>query len=129
MKKIAIIGFCGILALAFVATVALAWGPGFGPMFGRGFGGSANGVPPIPDLTAEQSVVVTHARDARHYRQEKERGLSANNGQPGTGDSTCETLGITPLAGDRSFAYFGNKNSMGPRNNDRRKDITCFTDT
>jgi Spy/CpxP family protein refolding chaperone len=63
MKKTTIVGFCGILALALVATVALAWGPGFGPMFGRGFGGPANGVPPIPDLTAEQSAQIQALRD------------------------------------------------------------------
>jgi Spy/CpxP family protein refolding chaperone len=63
MKKTAIVGLCGILALALAATVALAWGPGFGPMFGRGFGGPANGVPPIPDLTAEQSTQIQALRD------------------------------------------------------------------
>jgi Spy/CpxP family protein refolding chaperone len=63
MKKIAIACFCGILALALVATFVLAWGPGFGPMFGRGFGGPANGVPPIPDLTAEQSAQIQALRD------------------------------------------------------------------
>jgi Spy/CpxP family protein refolding chaperone len=63
MKKTLIVGSCVILALALVATVALAWGPGFGPMFGRGFGGPANGVPPIPDLTAEQSAQIQALRD------------------------------------------------------------------
>ncbi len=61
MKKTA--GSCVILGLALVATVALAWGPGFGPWFGRGFGGPANGVPPIPDLTAEQSTQIQALRD------------------------------------------------------------------
>jgi Spy/CpxP family protein refolding chaperone len=63
MKMTVIAGFCVILAPALVATVALAWGPGFGPMFGRGFGGPANGVPPIPDLTAEQSAQIQALRD------------------------------------------------------------------
>jgi hypothetical protein len=35
MKKTA--GSCVILGLALVATVALAWGPGFGPIFWSGF--------------------------------------------------------------------------------------------
>ena len=51
MKKTTIVALCVILGLALVATVALAWGPGFGPRFGPGFGGPANGVPPIPNLT------------------------------------------------------------------------------
>jgi Spy/CpxP family protein refolding chaperone len=63
MKRNAIVGFCAILALALVATVVLAWGPGFGPMFGRGFGGPPKGVPPIPDLTAEQSAQIQALRD------------------------------------------------------------------
>jgi Spy/CpxP family protein refolding chaperone len=63
MKKTAIVGFCAILSLALVATVVLAWGPGFGPMFGQGFGGPAYGVPPIPDLTAEQSSQIQALRD------------------------------------------------------------------
>lgn len=63
MKKTAIVGLCGILALALAATVALAWGPGFGPWFGRGFGGPVNGVPPISDLTAEQSAQIQPLRD------------------------------------------------------------------
>jgi Spy/CpxP family protein refolding chaperone len=63
MKKTAIVGFCALLGLALVATVALAWGPGFGPMFGRGFGGPAYGVPPIPDLTEEQSTHIQALRD------------------------------------------------------------------
>jgi Spy/CpxP family protein refolding chaperone len=63
MKKTATIGFCAILALALAATVALAWGPGFGPWFGRGFGGPVYGVPPIPDLTAEQSTQIQALRD------------------------------------------------------------------
>jgi hypothetical protein len=63
MKKTVVVGFCVILALAMVGTVALAWGPGFGPWFGRGFRGPANGVPPIPDLTAEQSAQIQALRD------------------------------------------------------------------
>jgi len=63
MKKTMIVGSCVILGLALVATVALAWGPGFGPRFGRGFGGPAYGVPPIPDLTAEQSTQIQALRD------------------------------------------------------------------
>jgi Spy/CpxP family protein refolding chaperone len=64
MKKIAIVGSCALLGFALVATVALAWGPGFGPMFGRGFGRPAYGVPPIPDLTKEQSDQIQALRDA-----------------------------------------------------------------
>jgi Spy/CpxP family protein refolding chaperone len=63
MKKAITFGFCVILTLALVATVALAWGPGFGPWFGRAFGGPGNGVPPIPNLTAEQSVQIQALRD------------------------------------------------------------------
>jgi Spy/CpxP family protein refolding chaperone len=58
MKKTTIVGLGLILVVALVATVALAWGPGFGPGFGRGFGGPAYGVPPIPNLTAEQSAQI-----------------------------------------------------------------------
>lgn len=63
MKKAFVIGLCLALGVALVATVALAWGPGFGPRFGRGFGGPAFGVPPIPDLTAEQSAKIEALRD------------------------------------------------------------------
>jgi zinc resistance-associated protein len=63
MKKTTIIGLGVALALALLATFALAWGPGFGPGFGRGFGGPANNVPPIPDLTAEQSTQIKGLRD------------------------------------------------------------------
>jgi len=63
MKKTTIVGLGLILVLALVATVALAWGPGFGPGFGRGFGGLAYGVPPIPNLTAEQSAQIQVLRD------------------------------------------------------------------
>ena len=63
MKKTTIIGLGLFLVLALVATVALAWGPGFGPGFGRGFGGPAYGVPPIPNLTDEQSAQIKALRD------------------------------------------------------------------
>jgi len=63
MKKTTIVGLGLILVLALVATVALAWGPGFGPGFGRGFGGPAYGVPPIPNLMAEQSAQIQVLRD------------------------------------------------------------------
>jgi Spy/CpxP family protein refolding chaperone len=62
MKKTMIIGLSLVLGLALVATVALAWGPGFGPP-GRGFGGPAYGVPPIPNLTTEQSAQIQALRD------------------------------------------------------------------
>jgi Spy/CpxP family protein refolding chaperone len=63
MKK-TIIGLSLILGLALVATVALAWGPGFGPGFGRGPGGPAYGSPPIPNLTADQSAQIQALRDS-----------------------------------------------------------------
>jgi hypothetical protein len=63
MKKTFVFGLCLALGLALVATVAIAWGPGFGPRFARGFGGPANGVPPIPDLTAEQTAQIQALRD------------------------------------------------------------------
>jgi Spy/CpxP family protein refolding chaperone len=86
MKKTIIIGLSLVLGLALVATVALAWGPGFGrgfgpgpggfagpavlawgpgfgPGFSRGFG-PAYGVPPIPNLTAEQSAKIQTLRDS-----------------------------------------------------------------
>ncbi len=63
MKKTTIVGLGLILVLALVATVALAWGPGFGPGFGRGFRGPAFGVPPIPNLTGEQSAQIQTLRD------------------------------------------------------------------
>src|SRR4030067_2380113 len=64
MKKTSIIGLGVVLGLALVATVAIAWGPGFGPRFGRGPGGPGFGVPPIPNLTAEQSAQIQALRDA-----------------------------------------------------------------
>ena len=86
MKKTIIIGLSLALVSALVATVVLAWGPGFGrgfgpgpggfagpaglawgpgfgPGFSRGFG-PAYGVPPIPNLTAEQSAQIQALRDA-----------------------------------------------------------------
>jgi zinc resistance-associated protein len=63
MKKSTIIGVGLALGVALVATVALAWGPGFGPGFGRGFGGPGYGVPPIPNLTTEQSAQIQALRD------------------------------------------------------------------
>jgi len=65
MKKTTFIGLGLALSLALAATVALAWGPGpgFGPGFGRGFGGPADGVPPIPNLTSEQSSQIQALRD------------------------------------------------------------------
>jgi Spy/CpxP family protein refolding chaperone len=63
MKKTFVVGLCLALGLALVATVTLAWGPGFGPRFARGFGGAAYGVPPIPDLTIEQSAQIQALRD------------------------------------------------------------------
>src|SRR4030043_782076 len=64
MKKTTIIGLSLALGLALMVTIALAWGPGFGPGFGRGFGGSAVGVPPILNLTAEQSAQIQALREA-----------------------------------------------------------------
>jgi len=61
MKK-TIIGLSLALVLALVGA-ALAWGPGFGPGFGRAFGGPANGVPPIPNLTTEQSAQIQALKD------------------------------------------------------------------
>jgi len=63
MRKTTILGLALILVVALVATVAFAWGPGFGPGFGRGFRGPAYGVPPIPNLTTEQSTRIQALRD------------------------------------------------------------------
>jgi Spy/CpxP family protein refolding chaperone len=63
MKKTIIIGLCLALGLALMATVVLAWGPGFGPGSGRGFGEPAYGSPPIPNLTAEQSSKIQTLRE------------------------------------------------------------------
>jgi len=62
MKRIVIIGLSLTLALALVVTVAMAWGPRFGP----GFGGGppfASG-PPFANLTAEQSSQIQALREA-----------------------------------------------------------------
>jgi Spy/CpxP family protein refolding chaperone len=63
MKKTIIIGMSLVLGLALVATVVLARGLGFGPGFGRGFGGPASGVPPIPNITTEQSSQIQTLRE------------------------------------------------------------------
>jgi Spy/CpxP family protein refolding chaperone len=63
MKKTTLIGLGVALGLALVATVALAWGPGFRPAFGPGFRGPAYGIPPIPNLTAKQSAQIQALRD------------------------------------------------------------------
>jgi Spy/CpxP family protein refolding chaperone len=63
MKKTTLVGLGLMLVLVLTAVAALAWGPGFGPGFGRPFGGPANGVPPIPNLTAEQSAQIRSLRD------------------------------------------------------------------
>jgi Spy/CpxP family protein refolding chaperone len=70
MKKTIIIGLSLALAVALVATVALARGPGFGPGFGRGMGGPAYGSPPIPNLTADQSAQMKAIQEA--FRKENE---------------------------------------------------------
>ena len=55
MKKTTIIALSMALAIALMATVAFAWGPGFG----RGYSmGPGYGSPPIPNLTAEQSAQI-----------------------------------------------------------------------
>jgi len=59
MKKTMIIGLSLVVALALMATVASARGPGFG----HGFGGPGYGSPPIPNLTAEQSAQIQTLRD------------------------------------------------------------------
>ena len=58
MKRIFIIGLVLIVGMAMIAGMAMAWGPGFG----RGFGAAANGVPPLPDLTADQSAQIQALR-------------------------------------------------------------------
>ena len=63
MKKTTIICLSLALGLALMATVVLAWGPGFGLEFGRGFGGPAYGSPPIPNLTAEQFSKIQTLRE------------------------------------------------------------------
>lgn len=63
MKKTFVIGLGVALGLVLVATLALAWGPEFWPGFGHGFRGVAYGIPPIPDLTDEQSAQIQALRD------------------------------------------------------------------
>jgi Spy/CpxP family protein refolding chaperone len=71
MKKTIIIGLCLTMALALIATAALARGPGFGRGFGPGFmPGSGSGYPAIPDLTAEQSARIKALQEA--FLQETE---------------------------------------------------------
>jgi Spy/CpxP family protein refolding chaperone len=53
MKKTTIITVSLTLALALMATVALAWRPGRGSGMGPGYG-----TPAIPNLTAEQSTKI-----------------------------------------------------------------------
>jgi Spy/CpxP family protein refolding chaperone len=59
MKKTFIVGLGSVLGLALAVNVALGWGPGSG----RGFGRAAIGVPPVADLTAEQSAQIQDLRD------------------------------------------------------------------
>jgi Spy/CpxP family protein refolding chaperone len=54
MKKIVILGLTLVLAVALMASAALA-GPGYGRGYGAGYG---NGYPAIPNLTAEQSAKI-----------------------------------------------------------------------
>lgn len=63
MKKILVIGLSLALAVALVATIAMAWGPRFGPGFagGQGFGIAG---PPFANLTPEQSSQIQALRDA-----------------------------------------------------------------
>ena len=63
MKKTTLVGLGLTSVLILTAVAALAWGPGFGSGLGRPFGGPANGVPPIPNLTAEQSAQIQALRD------------------------------------------------------------------
>ena len=63
MKRIVIIGLGLTLALALVATIALAWGPRFGPGFGVGPGYGSPG-PPVANLTPEQSSKIQALQQA-----------------------------------------------------------------
>lgn len=62
MKRIVIIGLSLTLGVALVVTVAMAWGPKFGPGFGGG--PSFAGAPPFANLTAEQSSQIQALREA-----------------------------------------------------------------
>lgn len=52
MKKNILIGMVAVIALALVASTAMAWGPGWGR--GQGYG-LRYGIPPVSNLTAEQT--------------------------------------------------------------------------
>jgi len=67
MKKTIVLGLCLTVALALIATAALAWGPGFGRGFGAGPGA---GYPAIPNLTADQSAQIKALQDA--FQKENE---------------------------------------------------------
>jgi Spy/CpxP family protein refolding chaperone len=72
MKKTTILSASLVVALALMATAALAWGPGYG----RGYGmGPGYGTPAIPNLTAEQSAKIqslqqAHLKDVAPLQQE-----------------------------------------------------------
>lgn len=60
MKKNIIVGMVAVFAMALVASAALA-----GPGFGRGMGyGSGYGVPPVSNLTTEQSTKIQALQQA-----------------------------------------------------------------
>jgi Spy/CpxP family protein refolding chaperone len=63
MKKIVIIGLSLTLAVALIATIAMGWGPGFGPCLAGGprFGFAG---PLFANLTPEQSSQIQALRDA-----------------------------------------------------------------
>ncbi len=67
MKKIVLIGFSLILALAIIAPVAQAQGPGFGRGFGPGYGGGY-AYQSIPNLTAEQSSKIQALQQAHFMK-------------------------------------------------------------
>lgn len=66
MRKTFVVVLALALGLTLAARFVLAWGPGFGPGFGR----AGYGVPPIPDLTSEQSAEIQSLRD--EFQQEIE---------------------------------------------------------
>jgi zinc resistance-associated protein len=62
MKKSILIGMVVVFALALVASVAMAWGPGYG----RGAGyGPGYGNPPIPNLIPEQATKIQAIREVQ----------------------------------------------------------------